>query len=183
MDQEGYQSLRLVTVSYRHAAQHSGVPSLHAPSSTCPTCRIPSQFKRERWWRWPGTASPILTEFAKYLMSSVRQTWKRNYAKGTLGNQHAAHNFGHLQLYIHWLDSRPLIHIVGALAPIRRVFRRGISLWPKLLFPVLEHLVGITFELRGQENVPDGPVIYAVKHQSTWETMFFFGRTQKPLIS
>ena len=57
----------------------------------------------------------------------------------------------HLQLYIHWLDSLPLIHLVGAFAPIPPdVPPGGISLWPKLLFPVLEHLVGLTFELRGK---------------------------------
>ena len=75
-------------------------------------------------------------------------------------------------IFIGW--TAVLLFTLWMLLPLsRRVFRRGISLWPKLLFPVLEHLVGITFELRGQENVPDGPVIYAVKHQSTWETMFF----------
>ena len=67
-----------------------------------------------------------------------------------------------------------LLFTLWALLPLsRRMFRWGISLWPKLLFPALEHLVGLTFELRGQENLPGGPVIYAVKHQSTWETMFF----------
>ena len=55
----------------------------------------------------------------------------------------------------------------------RSIFRQGIALWPKLLFPILTHLVGLTFELRGEENIPDEPVIFAVKHQSTWDTMFF----------
>ena len=75
-------------------------------------------------------------------------------------------------IFIGW--TALLLFTLWALLPLsRRIFRRGIALWPKLLFPVLERLVGLTFELRGQENVPDGPVIYAVKHQSTWETMFF----------
>ena len=75
-------------------------------------------------------------------------------------------------IFIGW--TALLLFTLWVLLPLsRRMFRRGISLWPKLLFPVLEHLVGLTFELRGQENVPNGPVIYAVKHQSTWETMFF----------
>ena len=75
-------------------------------------------------------------------------------------------------IFIGW--TALLLFTLWVLLPLsRRMFRRGISLWPKLLFPALEHLVGLTFELRGQENVPNGPVIYAVKHQSTWETMFF----------
>lgn len=75
-------------------------------------------------------------------------------------------------IFIGW--TALLLFTLWLLLPLsRQIFRRGISFWPKFLFPVLEHLVGLTFELRGQENIPDGPVIYAVKHQSTWETMFF----------
>ena len=76
MDQEGYQSLRLVTASYHMPRSirefHHYMPQVRL----VPHAVFPSQFKRERWWRWPGTASLILTEFAKYLMSSVRQTWE-----------------------------------------------------------------------------------------------------------
>ena len=75
-------------------------------------------------------------------------------------------------IFIGW-TALLLFTLWGLLPLSRQMFRRGISLWPRLLFPVLRHLIGLTFELRGEENVPDGPVIYAVKHQSTWETMFF----------
>ena len=34
-------------------------------------------------------------------------------------------------------------------------------------------LIGLDFEQRGLNNLPSGPVIFAVKHQSTWDTMFF----------
>ena len=102
-----------------HAAQHSGVPSLHAPSSTCPTCRIPLAVQKGTVVEMARDSQPNIDGICQ-ISNVVRppDVGKRNYAKGTLGNQHAAHNFGHLQLYIHWLDSRPLIHIVGALAPI-----------------------------------------------------------------
>ena len=76
MDQEGYQSLRLVTASYHMPRSirefHHYMPQVRL----VPHAVFPAQFKREQWWRWPGTASLILTEFAKYLMSSVRQTWE-----------------------------------------------------------------------------------------------------------
>ena len=55
----------------------------------------------------------------------------------------------------------------------RLIFRRAIALWPKLLFPLMKVLIGLDFEQRGLNNLPTGPVIFAVKHQSTWDTMFF----------
>jgi len=55
----------------------------------------------------------------------------------------------------------------------RLLFRRAISLWPKLIFPLMKVIIGLDFEQRGLNNLPSGPVIFAVKHQSTWDTMFF----------
>ena len=76
MDQEGYQSLRLVTASYHMPRSiqefHHYMPQVRL----VPHAVFPAQFKREQWWRWPGTARLILMEFAKYLRSSVRQTWE-----------------------------------------------------------------------------------------------------------
>lgn len=55
----------------------------------------------------------------------------------------------------------------------RLIFRRAIALWPKLIFPLMRVILGLDFEQRGLNNLPSGPVIFAVKHQSTWDTMFF----------
>lgn len=55
----------------------------------------------------------------------------------------------------------------------RDLFRRGVRTWPLGTLPVLEHLLGITYEVRGLEHLPAGPHIRAAKHQSTWDTMFF----------
>ena len=51
-------------------------------------------------------------------------------------------------------------------------FRNVISIWPKGCFFLLK-IVGITFEIRGLANIPDFPVLFSVKHQSVWETIFF----------
>ena len=56
------------------------------------------------------------------------------------------------------------------LAPSK--FRSVISIWPKGCFALLG-LVGIKFEIRGRNNIPNEPVVFSVKHQSTWETIFF----------
>ncbi len=51
-------------------------------------------------------------------------------------------------------------------------FRSVISIWPKGCFALLK-IVGVTHEIRGLENIPNAPVLFSVKHQSVWETIFF----------
>ena len=68
-NQEGYQSIRVVTGAY------------HMPRSLLEFRRampgavliahpvFPTHVKLSQWWRWPGTASLIATEYSKYLVS------------------------------------------------------------------------------------------------------------------
>ena len=49
-------------------------------------------------------------------------------------------------------------------------FRRFIELWPIGTNWALRTLCNIDIEVRGRENIPNGAAIFAVKHQSTWET-------------
>ena len=55
----------------------------------------------------------------------------------------------------------------------RKIFRQAVALWPRLTFPLMRYILGLTFEQRGLENIPDEAVIFAAKHQSTWDTMYF----------
>jgi len=69
---EGHKSIRLVTASY-HMPRSIKEFQHHMPSLTIiPHAVFPKQFKREDWWLWPGTASLILTEYFKFLISSLR---------------------------------------------------------------------------------------------------------------
>jgi 1-acyl-sn-glycerol-3-phosphate acyltransferase len=45
--------------------------------------------------------------------------------------------------------------------------------WTASVFGLLKATTGLGHRIEGQENIPDGPVIFAAKHQSAWETMFF----------
>jgi len=68
-NQEGYRSIRVVTGAY------------HMPRSLLEFRRampgamliahpvFPSHVKLSQWWRWPGTAGLIATEYSKYLVS------------------------------------------------------------------------------------------------------------------
>jgi len=43
--------------------------------------------------------------------------------------------------------------------------------WSALMLKLLEGCVGLGYEVRGRENLPAGPVIVAMKHQSAWDTL------------
>ena len=69
---EGHKTLRLVTASY-HMPRSIKEFQHQMPSLTIiPHAVFPKQFKRDDWWLWPGTASLILTEYIKFLISSLR---------------------------------------------------------------------------------------------------------------
>lgn len=54
--------------------------------------------------------------------------------------------------------------------------------WGHVNYFWLRILVGIKYEITGQENLPDGPAIYAFKHQSMWETMLLCLVAKHPAI-
>lgn len=56
----------------------------------------------------------------------------------------------------------------------RPVLHEGIRAWMKLMTVLLKATVGLDYEIRGQENIPDGPALFASKHQSAWDTGIFF---------
>jgi 1-acyl-sn-glycerol-3-phosphate acyltransferase len=56
--------------------------------------------------------------------------------------------------------------------PFSRLTRyRFISLWAKMMLPILQMVCGIRHEVRGIENLPKQPCIVLCKHQSAWETL------------
>ena len=56
--------------------------------------------------------------------------------------------------------------------PLSRLTRyRFISLWAKMMLPILRMVCGIRHEVKGIENLPEQPCIVLCKHQSAWETL------------
>jgi len=75
-------------------------------------------------------------------------------------------------LYVGWtiLLSTGLV----LLLPLpRRYMVEGKRLWTGGIVFIARWVAGIRHEIRGLENLPKGPVILAVKHQSAWDTFFF----------
>jgi len=81
MREQGYTSLRLVTASYhmpRSLAEfRQEMPSIRM----IPHPVFPEHVKLREWWRWPGTAVLIVSEYNKFLVSALvhrlEQLWKR----------------------------------------------------------------------------------------------------------
>ncbi len=54
----------------------------------------------------------------------------------------------------------------GAMVWLSRLWA-GVTAW------LLRHIVGLDYEVRGRENLPAEPALFAFKHQSAWETIVF----------
>jgi 1-acyl-sn-glycerol-3-phosphate acyltransferase len=63
-----------------------------------------------------------------------------------------------------------LLAAPGLLMPYRVVVWVK-QLWLHLVLGMTRIVIGIDWEERGKENIPDGPVIFAVKHQSAIDTL------------
>lgn len=48
---------------------------------------------------------------------------------------------------------------------------RFVKLWSGGVLWLLRLCCGLGYEIRGREHIPDSPAIYAIKHQSAWETL------------
>ena len=53
--------------------------------------------------------------------------------------------------------------------------------WCKVSLAVMRSLNGIRYRIEGAENLPDGPAVLLVKHQSAWETLALPALMPRPL--
>lgn len=53
----------------------------------------------------------------------------------------------------------------------RRWLWLGVCTWIRSCLLVMRHVAGIRTEITGRENIPEGPLLVAAKHQSAWETL------------
>jgi 1-acyl-sn-glycerol-3-phosphate acyltransferase len=61
-------------------------------------------------------------------------------------------------------------------APLPLVWRYRLSMsWPRLQIWAARVLLGIRWQVVGQQHLPQGAAILLSKHQSTWETLFYPG--------
>ena len=53
--------------------------------------------------------------------------------------------------------------------------------WARRWLAMYESICGVTYEIRGVENVPAGGCILAMKHQSVWDTCALFAIFERPV--
>ena len=71
-----------------------------------------------------------------------------------------------------WTAGLSILYLPLLLVP-RRVLAVFVHIWLRGIAVVADRILGLRYELRGIENRLAGPAIYASKHQSAWETLFF----------
>ena len=72
MRRQGYSSLRLVTANYHMARSLLEFRRVLPDAVIVPHPVHPDQVHLEEWWRWPGSARLITTEYLKYLLALGR---------------------------------------------------------------------------------------------------------------
>lgn len=72
MATEGFRSLRLVTANY-HMPRSLVEFRRHLPDAEIvPHPVTPATVRLDAWWRWPGTATLLVSEYNKYLFARLR---------------------------------------------------------------------------------------------------------------
>lgn len=73
-------------------------------------------------------------------------------------------------LFYVWTGVAGTVYLPLLLLP-RRCFVRAGRFWCHGVMWLLRITVGLTYRVEGREHVPDQPVIFAIKHQSAWDTV------------
>lgn len=74
----------------------------------------------------------------------------------------------------------PLLLIPGK-AGTRAMMAAGRA-WSALILWLLKVIVGLGYEVRGREHLPDGPMLVAAKHQSAWDTLMLPVLLGRPVV-
>ncbi len=72
MRDQGFHSLRLVTANYHMPRSLLEFGRTMPDMEIVPHPVMPENFKHDDWWRWPGSASLIVSEYSKYLVAVLR---------------------------------------------------------------------------------------------------------------
>jgi len=76
-------------------------------------------------------------------------------------------------VFIGWTAVSVTLMIVLLPFP-RLVLQRAVKAWAWSQHWALKILLGLDYEIRGAEHINNGAAIYATKHQSAWDTYFFY---------
>ncbi len=78
----------------------------------------------------------------------------------------------------------PIVYCLSFINKNSALADKGAKNWTKFSIWLLEKLCGISYEIRGLNNLPkETPFVVACKHQSMWETMIFHLIFHRPVYS
>ncbi|WP_082914986.1 YdcF family protein [Paramagnetospirillum marisnigri] len=72
MAEQRFTSLRLVTAAYHMQRAMLELRRVMPQAAIVAHPVFPDAFKKDQWWRWPGTAHLLATEYTKYLGALAR---------------------------------------------------------------------------------------------------------------
>ena len=67
----------------------------------------------------------------------------------------------------------PVLAVLWMCGSPERAVRRATRVWARGILFGLRGVVGLSYEERGERNIPDEPCLIIANHQSTWETLAF----------
>jgi uncharacterized SAM-binding protein YcdF (DUF218 family) len=73
---QNYTSIRLVTANYHMPRSMLEFRHIMPQLEILPHPVFPKQFKRSRWWVWPGTAALIVSEYTKYSIAAALKNFE-----------------------------------------------------------------------------------------------------------
>lgn len=73
-------------------------------------------------------------------------------------------------LFYGWTTLAGLLVLPLLIGPPRYLLAYS-RFWIRITLWLLRVVMGLSHEVRGRENIPDGPALFAIKHQSAWDTL------------
>ncbi len=85
-------------------------------------------------------------------------------------------------IYMYVLTAVTIIVCFPALILPAKLIQKIINIWARWVLAGLRVIAGLSYEIRGNEHIPHGAALYAVKHQSMWETIALLAILHSPAI-
>lgn len=76
-------------------------------------------------------------------------------------------------VFVPWTILLSILYLPLLIVASRRFMQRCAAFWLEGCLCLQRTILGLSFEIRGVENLPPGPAIIAAKHQSAWDSMIF----------
>lgn len=84
-------------------------------------------------------------------------------------------------LFLAWTTVMAITAMISILFPLGWALKVPV-IWGHGTVKYLGRIAGIEFRPRGMENLPEGPLLVASKHQSAWDTAIFFCLLHRPSV-